>query len=135
MIESQMVSEDRTKELANTEKLVVAEIMLQKARARGWEIVYVKWLDDAARGTPEDPDAVRSSEDAIITTSRIMLSDAESNETGGVRMAHSDTKIMPRIKPTWYGGEMKGKPNSCKRSEMEPTGIRMGVKQQNMFTT
>ena len=40
-------------------------------------------------------------------------SDAESNETGCVRMAHSDTKIMPRIKP-WYGGEMKGKPNSCR---------------------
>ena len=41
-------------------------------------------------------------------------SDAESNETGCVRMAHSDTKIMPRIKPTWYGGEMKGKRNSCR---------------------
>ena len=41
-------------------------------------------------------------------------SDAESNETGCVRMAHSDTKIIPRIKPTWYGGEMKGKRNSCR---------------------
>ena len=41
-------------------------------------------------------------------------SDAESNGTGCVRMAHSDTKIMPRIKPTWYGGEMTGKRNSCR---------------------
>ena len=41
-------------------------------------------------------------------------SDAESNETECVRMAHSDTKIMPRIKPTWYGGETKGKRNSCR---------------------
>ena len=41
-------------------------------------------------------------------------SDAESNETGCVRMAHSDTKIMPRIKPTWYDGETKGKRNSCR---------------------
>ena len=41
-------------------------------------------------------------------------SDAESNETGCVRMAHSDTKITPRIKPTWYGGEMTGKRNSCR---------------------
>ena len=40
--------------------------------------------------------------------------DAESNETRCVRMAHSDTKIMPRIKPTWYGGETKGKRNSCR---------------------
>ena len=36
------------------------------------------------------------------------------HETGYVRMAHSDTKIMPRIKPTWYGGETKGKRNSCR---------------------
>ena len=41
-------------------------------------------------------------------------SDAESNETECVRMAHCDTKIMPRIKPTWYGGETKGKRNSCR---------------------
>ena len=41
-------------------------------------------------------------------------SDAESNETRCVRMAHSDTKIMPRIKPMWYGGETKGKRNSCR---------------------
>ena len=40
--------------------------------------------------------------------------DAESNGTGCVQMAHSDTEIMPRIKPTWYGGEMTGKRNSCR---------------------
>ena len=41
-------------------------------------------------------------------------SDAESNETGCVWMAHSDTKIMPQIRPTWYGGKMTGKRNSCR---------------------
>ena len=48
LFESQKVSEDRTKELANTEKLEAAEIMLQEARARSTEIVYARWLDDAA---------------------------------------------------------------------------------------
>ena len=37
----------------------MAEIALQEARAQGSETVHVGWLDDAARGTPEDPDAVR----------------------------------------------------------------------------
>ena len=47
-------------ELANIEKLEVAEpIQLQEARAQSLEIVCGKWLDDA-KGTPEDPDAVRS---------------------------------------------------------------------------
>ena len=31
---------------------------MQEARAQNLEIVYGKWLD--AKGTPEDPDAVRS---------------------------------------------------------------------------
>ena len=57
LLEPQKVSEDRTKELANIEKLNVAEITLQEARAQGSEIVHVGWLDDAARGTPQDPDA------------------------------------------------------------------------------
>ena len=57
------MSERRIKELANIEKLEVAEITLQEARARATEIVYARWLDDAARGTPEDP-ADRSSDDA-----------------------------------------------------------------------
>ena len=64
LFEPQNVSEDGTKELANAEKLEVAEIMLQEARDQGSEIVYVGRLDDAARGTPEDPDAVRSRVDA-----------------------------------------------------------------------
>ena len=58
------MSEDRIKELANVEKLKVAENKVQKARTQGSEIVHVRWLDDAARGTPEDPDAVRSRVDA-----------------------------------------------------------------------
>ena len=59
LFESQKVSERQIKELANIEKLDVAEIALQKARAKATEIV----LDDAAKGTPEDPAADRSSED------------------------------------------------------------------------
>ena len=41
-------------------------------------------------------------------------SDAESNGTGCVRMAQSDTKIMPQIKSMWFDGEMTGKRNSCR---------------------
>ena len=60
LLETQKVCEGRLRELANIEKLEVAEpIQLQEARAQSLEIVYGKWLDDA-RGTPEDPDAVRS---------------------------------------------------------------------------
>ena len=55
-----MVYEGRLKELANIEKFEVAEpIQLQEARVKSLEIVYGKWLDDV-KGTPEDPDAVRS---------------------------------------------------------------------------
>ena len=188
LFESQKMSMRRIKEFANIEKLEVAETMLQEAIAQTTETIYAGWLDDVARRTPEDLTADRSSEDAIITTSRIMLSMAatkvikkeqhhstsdgwrsvttwnehetdkcweevksiltgeldigvpttfvsenhgcvvvhhginfpfsgsnvESSETGCVRMAHSDTKIMPRIKPTGKGGEMKGKRNSCR---------------------
>ena len=65
LFEPQKVSEDRIKELANVEKLEVAEgITLQKARTQGSGIVSVRWLDEAARGTLEDPDAVRSRVDA-----------------------------------------------------------------------
>ena len=49
-------------------------------------------------------------------------SDAESSETGCVRMAHSDTKIMPQIRPTWYGGEMTGKRNSCRGMRLSRQG-------------
>ena len=38
---------------------VAEPIQLQEARAQNLEIVYGKWLDDA-KGTPEDPYAVRS---------------------------------------------------------------------------
>ena len=31
-----------------------------------------------------------------------------------VRTAHFNTKIMPRIKPMWFDGEMTGKHNSCR---------------------
>ena len=52
--------EGRLRELADIEKLEVAEpIQLQEARIKSLEIVYGKWLDDV-KGTPEDPDAVRS---------------------------------------------------------------------------
>ena len=188
LFESQKVSVRRIKEFANIEKLEVAEIMLQETTARTTEIVHARWLDDVARRTPEDPAADRSSEDATITASRIMLiiaatkviekeqhhsmsdgwrsmatwneyetdkcweevknilmgeldigvpmifvsenhgcvivhrginfpssgGDAGSNGTGCVRMAHSDTKIMPQIKPMWFDGEMTGKRNSCR---------------------
>ena len=64
----------RMNEFVNIEKLEVAEILLQETAVRTTEIVYAGWLDDAAKGTPEDPAADRSSEDATITASRIMLS-------------------------------------------------------------
>ena len=60
LFESQKVSERQIKELANIEKLEVAEITLQETRARTREIVYARWLDDVARGKPEDPTATRS---------------------------------------------------------------------------
>ena len=74
LFELQKVSMRRIKEIANTEKLEVAEIMLQEAIAETTEIVHAGWLDDVTRGKLEDPAADRSSDDAIITASRIMLS-------------------------------------------------------------
>ena len=60
LLDTQKVYEGRLRELANTDKLEVAEaIQLQKARAQSLEIVSGKWLDDA-KETPEDLDAVRS---------------------------------------------------------------------------
>ena len=73
LFESQKVSERRMKECANIEKLEVAEIMLQETIARTTKIVHAGWLDDVAGRTPEDPAADGSSEDVIITASRIML--------------------------------------------------------------
>ena len=60
LFESQKVSESRIKELANAEKLEVAEITFQEAKAQGSEIVYARWLDDLARRMPEEADADRS---------------------------------------------------------------------------
>ena len=60
LLDTQNVYEGRLRELANIEKLEVAEpTQLQEARAQNLEIVYGKWLDDV-KGTPEDPDAARS---------------------------------------------------------------------------
>ena len=73
LFEPQKVSEDRTKELANTEKLDVAEIKVQKARAQGSQIVYVRRPDDAARGTLEHLDAVRNRVDATQVNTWLTL--------------------------------------------------------------
>ena len=64
----------RINEFVNIEKLEVAEITLQEAIAQTTETIFAGWLDDVARRTPEDLTADRSSEDATITVSRIMLS-------------------------------------------------------------
>ena len=74
LIEQQMVSGRQIKELANIEKLEVAEIMLQEATAQTTETIYAGWPDDVAKRTPEDLTADRSSEDAITTASKIMWS-------------------------------------------------------------
>ena len=48
LLDTQKVYEGRLRELANIEKLEVAEpIQLQEARAQNLEIVFGKWLDDA----------------------------------------------------------------------------------------
>ena len=58
--DTQKVYEGQLREFSNTEKLEVAEhIPLQEAVVYNQESVRGKWLDDA-KGTPEDPDAVRS---------------------------------------------------------------------------
>ena len=83
----------------NIEKLEVAEIMLQEVIAQSTEIIYAGWLDDVARRTPEDLTADRSSEDAIITASRIMLSMAATKviEKG----QHHSTSDGWRSMTTW----------------------------------
>ena len=50
LLDTQKVYEGRLRELANIEKLEVAEpIQLQEARVKSLEIVYGKWLDDVKR--------------------------------------------------------------------------------------
>ena len=128
--ESQKVSEDRTKELVNTEKLDVAGIALQEARAQGSEIVHVGWLDDAARGTPQDPDAVRSRvgatqvstydrEDVVQATpptkaSRIILSPA-ATKPNAKDQHHSQGVGWRRVK-AWCG---KRETNTCWGNEIK----------------
>ena len=86
-----------TEEKSNIEE--VAEIMLQEARAQAAEVVYAGWLDDAAKGTPEDPAADRSSEDATITASRIMWSMAAT--TVIEKEQHHSTSDGWRSMTTW----------------------------------
>ena len=124
LFESQKVSEDRIKELANIEKLEVAEITLQNVRAQASEIVYGRRLDDAARGTPEDPAADRSSENATqvnapnhedevqattsITASRIILS-MEATRMNA-KEQHYSSSVGWRNMKAWYG---KHEINKC----------------------
>ena len=115
LFELQQVSERRIKELANIEKLEVAEITLRETRPRATEIVYAGWLDDAAKGTQEDLAADRSSEDATqvnapdheervqvrtpIKASRIMLSMAATKVIE--KEQHHSTSDGWRSMTTW----------------------------------
>ena len=59
LLDTQKVYEGRLRELANIEKLGVAEpIQVQGARAKNLEIVCGKRLDDV-KGTPKDPKGSR----------------------------------------------------------------------------
>ena len=115
LFESQKVSERRIKELANIEKLEVAEITLQEDRAQAAEIVCARWLDDVARRMPEETAATKSSEDATqvnapdhedevqattpITASRIILSMAAT--TVIVKERHCIASVVWRNMTTW----------------------------------
>ena len=106
-----------TQELVSIEKLEVAEITLQEARTQATEIVHAMWLDDLARRTPEDPTAVRSSEDATldnapdhedevqattpITASSIILSTAATKVI--VKERHCAASVVWRNMTTWNG--------------------------------
>ena len=115
LFESQKVSERRIKELASIEKMEVAETTLQEARAQASEIVYARLLDDVARRAPEDPAAVRSSEDATqvsapdhedevqattpTTASRITLSTAATKTI--VKERHCTASVVWRNMTAW----------------------------------
>ena len=93
LFESRKASMRRIKEFANIEKLEVAEIFLQETIARTTEMIYVCWLDVAARKTPEDPVADRCSDDAIVIASRIIMSVA----TRGIeKERHCTTNVVWR---------------------------------------
>ena len=110
------MSERRIKELANIEKLEVAETMLQEARAQATEIVNARWLDDVARRTPEDPAAVRCREDATrvnaldhegavqaatpFTASRVILSMAATKVD--LKERHFSSSVGWRNITAWY---------------------------------
>ena len=115
LFESQKVSERRIKEPANIEKLEVAEITLQEARAQATEIVYARWLDDVARRMPEETAATKSNEDATqvnaldhedevqattpITVSRIILSMSATKVI--VTERHCTASVVWRNMTTW----------------------------------
>ena len=61
--------------------------------------------------------------------------DAEANETGCVRMAHSDTNDHATNQTGVVRWRDDGKTQLVQRNEMEPTGIRMEVKQQTCLGT
>ena len=52
------------------------------------------------------------------------------DEVDRVLTAHFDTKILPRIGPTAYGGEVTEGKAPGQNNQMEPSRFRMGVKQQ-----
>ena len=103
---------------------------MQEARAQGSETVDVGWLDDATRGTPEDPDAVRSRvgatqvntydrEDVVqatlpIRASRIILSPAATKPNA------KDQRYSPSVgwrrMTAWYG---KRETNKCWENEIK----------------
>ena len=101
----------------------MAEITLQVARAQAIKIIYASWLDDVARGTPEDPAADRSSGDATqvnvpdhedkvqaatpITVSRIILSMAATKVT--VKERHCTASGVWRHMTTWNEEHMTDK--------------------------
>ena len=117
LFESLKLSESRIKELANVEKLEVAEITLQEARAQRSETVHVGWLNDAARGTLEDLDAVRNRvdatqvnaydrEDVVLATlpikaSCIILSSAATKPNA--KDQHWSSSVGWRSRKAWYG--------------------------------
>ena len=108
----------------------MAEITLQKARALGPEIVYVRWLDDAARGTPEDADAVRSRVHAtqVNTYDREEVVQASSRARADGTLQHRD-HATHQTDGVWWRDDRRTP--LVQKEEVEPTRIRMEVKQQS----
>ena len=73
LLDTQKVYEGRLRELANIEKLEVAEpIQLQEVRDQNLEIVYGKWLDDVQVNTYAPEDVTQAT--PPIKASRIIVS-------------------------------------------------------------